>query len=56
MQHIATDVDRDKRQCQEGSSALLMRPAAVGKKLFLWHEVLVLMDHNLLPDGSGSRS
>jgi len=33
-----------------------MRPPAEGKKLFLWHEVLVLMDRSLLPEGSGSKS
>ncbi len=33
-----------------------MRPAAVGKKLFLWREVLVLMDSSLLPEGSDSNS
>ena len=33
--------------------ALLMRPAADEKKLFLWREVLVLMYRSLLPEGSG---
>ena len=39
-----------------GSRVLLMRPTAVGKKLFLWHEVLVLMDLSLLPEGRDSKS
>ena len=36
--------------------ALLMRPAAEGKKLFLWLEVLVLMDRSLLPKDIGWNS
>jgi len=39
---------------QWGSRVLLMRPVAMGKKLFLWREVLVLMDHKLLPEGRDS--
>src|SRR4029434_1242603 len=39
-----------------GSRALLMRPAADGKKLHWWREVLVLMDRSLLPEGSVTRS
>ena len=31
-------------QCQWGSLVLFMRPAVEGKKLFLWREVLVLME------------
>ena len=38
-------------QCQFG--ALLIRLLAEGKKLFLWREVLVMMDRSLLPEGSG---
>ena len=30
----------------------MKRPAADGKKPFLWREVLVLMDRSFLPDGS----
>lgn len=33
--------------------ALLMRKFAVMNKLAFWLELLVLMDHNLLPEGSG---
>ncbi len=47
---------RANSQCHLGSQALLMRPAAVGKKLFLCCEVLVLMDRSLLPEGSDSNS
>ena len=32
-----------KSLCQWGSRALLMRPTAVRKKLFLWREVSVLI-------------
>jgi len=39
---------------QWGSWVLLTRPVAVEKKLFLWREVLVLMDRNLLPEGRDS--
>ena len=39
-----------------GPGPLLMRPVADGKKLFLWREVLVLTDLNLLPEGSVSKS
>ena len=39
-------------ECQWESLALLKRPVADGKKLFLWCEVLVLMDRSLLPEGS----
>ncbi|AWP07991.1 putative gastrula zinc finger protein XlCGF57.1-like, partial [Scophthalmus maximus] len=39
-------------QCQWGSLNVLLSPAAEGKKLVLWREVLVLMDHSLLPEGS----
>ncbi len=46
----AVSIGGDKSLGQWGFWALLMRPAAVRKKLFLWCEVLVLMDHNLLPD------
>ena len=35
---------------------MLMRPAADGKKLLWWREVLVLMDRSLLPEGSVTRS
>ncbi|KAK5620086.1 hypothetical protein CRENBAI_002373, partial [Crenichthys baileyi] len=35
----------------EGTKALLMSLATSGKKLFLWREVLVLMDRSLLPEG-----
>ena len=31
---------------------MLKRPVEDGKKLFLWREVLVLMDRSLLPEGS----
>ena len=41
---------------QWGSRALLIRPTADGKKLFLCWEVLVLMDRSLLPEGSVSNS
>jgi len=41
---------------QWGSRVLLMRPVAVGKKLFLCCEVLVLKDRNLLPEGRDSKS
>lgn len=34
-----TTVTCHKSPCQWGSRALLMRPAAVGKKLLVWHEV-----------------
>src|SRR4029434_10974222 len=41
-----------------GSQALLMRPAADGKKLILWREVLVLMEgsvsKSLCPGWEGS--
>jgi len=40
---------------QWGSGVLLMRLVAVGKKRFLWREVLVLMDRNLLPEGRDSK-
>jgi len=40
---------------QWGSRVLLMRPVAVEKKLFLWCEVLVLLDRNLLPEGRDSK-
>ena len=33
-----------------GSLLLFMRPAAEGNKLFLWREVLVLMERSLLPE------
>jgi len=33
---------------QWGSGVLILRPVAVGKNLFLWREVLVLMDRNPL--------
>ena len=33
-----------------------MRPVAVGKKLFSWREVLVLMDRDLLPEVRDSKS
>ena len=33
-----------------------MRPAAVGKKLLLWHELLVKIDCSLLPEGSVQKS
>lgn len=33
-------------------SALLKRPAAVSKKLLLWHEVLVLINLSLFPESS----
>ena len=39
-----------------GSLVLFMRPAAEEKKLFLWRELLVLMDRSLLPEGSRSKS
>lgn len=39
-----------------GLRALLIRLVADGKKLFLWREVLVLMDRSLLPEGSDSKS
>ena len=39
-----------------GPGPLLMRPVADGKKLFLWQEVLVLTDLNLLPEGSVLKS
>ncbi len=35
---------------------MLMRPAAFRKKLFLWREVLVLIDCSLLPEESVSNS
>ena len=38
--------------CLWESLVLLKRPVADGKKLFLWHEVLVRMDRSLLPEGS----
>ena len=38
-----------------GSRVLLMRPTAIGKKLFLWRELLVLMDLSLLPEGRDSK-
>ncbi len=44
-----------RSQCQWGSQALLMRAAAVRKKLFLWREVLVLMDLSLLPERGVSK-
>ena len=36
---------------QWGSGALVVRLTAEGKKLYLWHEVLVLMGRSLLPEG-----
>lgn len=30
-------------------------PVDEGKKLFLWRDALVLMDHSLLPEGSVSK-
>uniref|UniRef100_A0AAQ4QTM1 Transmembrane protein 9 n=1 Tax=Gasterosteus aculeatus aculeatus TaxID=481459 RepID=A0AAQ4QTM1_GASAC len=33
-----------------------MSPTADGKKLFVWREVVVLMDLSLLPDGRGTNS
>lgn len=41
-------------QCQWGSLTLVVRPAAEGKNLFLYREVLVLIDRSLLPEGSDS--
>ena len=38
-------------QCQGGLRTLLIKLVADGKKLFLWREVLVPMDRNLLPEG-----
>ena len=43
-------------ESQGGFRALLIRLVAEGKKLFMWREVLVLMDLSLLPEGSGSKS
>ncbi len=40
----------------DGSWVLLIRAVTDVKKLFLWREVLVLMDRSLLPDGSASES
>ncbi len=54
MQHVAS-LGGDKSLCEWGSRALLMRLVAEGKKLFLWCEVLVLMECSLLPEGSDSK-
>ena len=35
---------------------MLIRPTAAGKKLVFWHEILVLMDCSLLPEGSTSKT
>ncbi len=53
-QRASATVATEKRPCLRGSRALLLRPAAIGKKL--WREVLVLMDHSLWLDGSVSNS
>ena len=41
---------------QWGGRALFKRPVAEGKKLFRWREVLVPMEHSLLPEGRGANS
>ncbi|KAK3564295.1 hypothetical protein QTP86_012018 [Hemibagrus guttatus] len=38
------------------SGALFSKLTAVGKKLFLWREVLVLMDRSLFPEGRDRKS
>ena len=35
---------------------MLRIPTAEGKKLFMWREVLVLMDRSLLPEGRVTKS
>jgi len=39
---------------QWGCRVLLMRPVALGRKLFLWRSFLVPMGRNLLPEGRDS--
>jgi len=41
---------------QWGTRALFLSPTANGKTLFVWREVLVLMERILLPEGRDSHS